>query len=113
MAGQPHGMALDPAAGRMVIPDWAPGSLSVHDARTGEQPAEVRVRRRPIGLALAGDSGAPRERSQLPVAETSADRLLILDGQTARRRGKIEVGPAPYAVTAGETKGKAASPEGR
>ena len=89
---QPRGMALDPVAGRLYVTSWERGSVAVFDARSGQRLAEARGLLRPSGLALAG--------GQLYVAETAAHRLLILDSQTAERRGEIRLGPGPYTLAA-------------
>jgi len=89
---QPQGMALDPAAGRLYLSSWGEGSVVLLDARSGKRQAEAGGLRRPSGLAVAN--------GKLYVAETAADRLLVLDGRTLERLGEIKLALAPYTLAA-------------
>jgi len=89
---EPRGMALDPVAGWLYVADWEQGSVAMLDAGSGALLAEVRGLHRPSGLALAG--------GRLYVAETGADRLVLLDAESLERWGEIELGPAPYTLAA-------------
>ncbi|HUW09085.1 MAG TPA: hypothetical protein VM537_05110, partial [Anaerolineae bacterium] len=83
---QPRGMALDPAAGRLYLSDWNEGddgSVVLLDARSGKQQAEAGGLQHPSGLGVAG--------GKLYVAETAADRLLVLDGRTLQRLEEIKL----------------------
>jgi DNA-binding beta-propeller fold protein YncE len=72
----------------------------VFDARSGEQLAEATGLLRPSGLALAGGRRRPNGESHVYVAETAANRLLILDGRTAEQRGEIKMSLAPHTIAA-------------
>lgn len=100
IGGQPQGMALDPVAGRLYVTSWEQGSVTVFDAQSGEPLAEAADLQRPSGLALVRGAGQAPGQAALYVAETSADRLVILDGKTAERQGEIKVGADPYALAA-------------
>jgi len=88
----PKGMALDQGAQRLYLSTWDPGSVTMFDALSGKQLAQSLALRRPSGIAvLAG---------RVYVAETAANRVLVMDSESLLQIDELRIGPAPYSLAA-------------
>ena len=91
LAGHGYRAALTDLENRHLwVSDWDRGALLALDPVTGKRVGQATGLLHPSGIAIYGQ--------RLYVAETSADRVVVLDRRTCGIIGSVLVGSAPYAL---------------
>ena len=88
----PCAVAVNPKSNAIFVANYADGTVTILDGKTGRVSATIPVGEHPQALAV----DALRNRAY--VANTFSNTVTIIDGQRRRAVGTLPAGRAPYAL---------------